>query len=105
MDVYEVFRQEEEGDPPTHAGSVEAPNSDLAAQYAREVYSRRGEALKLWVVPRAAIVEVDDSDFLNPPVERVYRMGEGYRITVQKRREIQARAPRAPHEQGGGSDA
>lgn len=105
MDVYEVFRQEEEGDPLAHAGSVEAPSSELAAQYAREVYSRRGEALKLWVVPRAAIVEVDDGDFLNPPVERVYRMGEGYRITVQKRREIQAQAPRGQQEQGTGHDA
>lgn len=88
MQIYEVFRQEREGETMVHVGNVEAPNYDLATQYAREVYSRRGEATRLWLVPRAAIAEIGDADFLRPPIERTYRMGEAYRVTVQKRRHL-----------------
>ena len=90
MQVFEVFRQEEEGEALRHAGSVDAPDEALAIQYAREVYSRRGEATRLWIVPRAAIIEVVDEDFLHPVMERSYRMGEGYRVTVAKRRQLKA---------------
>lgn len=88
MQVYEVFRQEEEGATLIHVGSVDAPYLELALQYAREVYSRRGEALRMWVVPRACVAEISEGDFLRPPLERTYRMGEGYRVTVQKRRAL-----------------
>lgn len=91
MQVYEVFRREAAGEALTHVGNVVAPGMDLAIQYAREVYSRRGEALALWVVPRDCLVEVRDPDFLQPPVERTYRLGEGYRVTIQKRRQLQGR--------------
>lgn len=91
MDVYEVFRQEKEGEAMVHVGSVDAPDPGLAVQYAREVYSRRGEATRLWVVPRIAVVEIEDQDFLRPPIERAYRMGEGYRVTIAKRRELRTR--------------
>ncbi len=50
MPIYEVFKQEKDGDPMVHGGSVVAPNSDLAINYAREFYSRRGESMRLWVV-------------------------------------------------------
>lgn len=89
VQVYEVFRQEEEGEALKHTGSVAAPHLELALLYAREVYSRRGEALRLWVVPRTCIAEIAEGDFLRPPLERTYRMGEGYRVTVQKRRALQ----------------
>jgi len=88
MQIYEVFRQEREGDPMVHVGNVQAPGDDLARQYAREVYSRRGEATRLWLVPRSAIEEIGDAYFLRPPIERSYRMGEAYRVTVQKRRQL-----------------
>ncbi|MEO6060050.1 MAG: hypothetical protein ABIQ05_08800, partial [Candidatus Limnocylindria bacterium] len=34
--VWEVFRQEAEGDPMIHGGSVRAPDEELATHYARE---------------------------------------------------------------------
>ena len=51
-DVWEVFRQEKDGDPMRHAGNVRAPDRELAMHYAREFYSRRNESVRLWVVPR-----------------------------------------------------
>ncbi len=88
MPVYEVFRQEDEAGYLRHEGALDAPSTELAMQYAREIYSRRSEAIRLWVVPRDAIIEVADHDFLQPPLERTHRMGEGYRVTVAKRRQL-----------------
>jgi ring-1,2-phenylacetyl-CoA epoxidase subunit PaaB len=78
--VWEVFRQEAEGDPMTHAGNVRAPDAELALHYAREFYGRRQESSRLWVVPRDAINELDDSDWLQPPFDRSYKRPGGYII-------------------------
>ena len=66
--VWEVFRQEDEGDPMIHAGNVNAPDEELALHYAREFYGRRGESNRLWIVPRDSITELDDPDLLKPPL-------------------------------------
>jgi len=92
MAVYEVFRQVKGAEFLQHEGSIEAPSSELAIQYARETYSRRSEAIRLWIVPHNAIVEVDNADFLRPPIERTYRTGEAYRVTVEKRRQLREQA-------------
>jgi ring-1,2-phenylacetyl-CoA epoxidase subunit PaaB len=86
--VYEVFRQEESGGPMVHAGQIEAPDDGLAYDYAREGYSRRGEATRLWVVRRDAVTEISDHDFLDPPLDRSYRSGKAYRVAVGKRRAL-----------------
>lgn len=84
-EVYEVFSRQKEGGPMTHAGSVTAERPDLALIYAREVYGRRGESLALWVVPRAAVLVLDDSDLLHPALDRSYRTVEGYRMREKLR--------------------
>ena len=78
LEPFEVFRQDREGEPMRHGGSVVAPDPTLALHYARELYARRGESLRLWVVRRADIVEVDDQDLLNPPFDRSYKKPGGY---------------------------
>ena len=40
LEAWEVFRQEKDGSPMTHGGSVLAPDPTLALHYAREMYSR-----------------------------------------------------------------
>ena len=60
QEPWEVFRQEKEGDPMTHGGSVLAPDAELALHYAREMYGRRQESVRLWVVRRADIGVLDD---------------------------------------------
>jgi ring-1,2-phenylacetyl-CoA epoxidase subunit PaaB len=86
--IYEVFRQERKGQPLQHAGSVEAANDDFADVYAREQYGRRGESTALWVVPRSAVIEIDDFvDELN----RNYHRVDGYPLK-EKLKEARDRA-------------
>ena len=81
--IFEVFRQERKGQPFHHAGSVEAPNREFADVYAREQYGRRGESTALWVVPREAIIEVEEFvDELN----RNYHRVDGYSLKDKLRR-------------------
>ena len=80
LDVYEVFRREKAGAPMVHAGSVSADGPELALIYARESFGRRGESQALWIVPRAAVIELDDADILAPALDRGYRSVEGYRM-------------------------
>ena len=78
--VWEVFRQEAEGDPMVHGGSVKAPDEELATHYAREFYGRRQESERLWIVPREAITELDDPDLLKPPFDRSFKRPGGFLI-------------------------
>ena len=75
---FEVFRQEKDGGPMVHGGSVVAPDAILALHYAREMFSRRGESVRLWVVRRVDVRELDDLDVLAPPLDRSYRKPGGY---------------------------
>ena len=89
-DVYEVFRQEKDGDPMRHAGNVTAPDIELATHYAREFYSRRQESVRLWVVPRTEITDLSDPDLLQPPLDRTFKKPGGYvmrdKLEVAKKR-------------------
>ena len=86
--IYEVFRQERKGQPFQHAGSVEAPDAAFADVYGREQYGRRGESTALWIVPRDAVIEIDEFvDELN----RNYHRVDGYPLK-EKLREARQRA-------------
>ncbi|MCI0346439.1 MAG: hypothetical protein L0221_13505 [Chloroflexi bacterium] len=78
LEPFEVFRQEKDGGPMVHGGSVVAPDALLALHYAREMFSRRGESVRLWVVRRIDVHELDDPDVLAPPLDRSYRKPGGY---------------------------
>jgi ring-1,2-phenylacetyl-CoA epoxidase subunit PaaB len=78
QEPWEVFRQEKEGDPMTHGGSVLAPDRELALHYARELYGRRQESVRLWVVRRADVAVLDDPDLLDPPLDRSFKKPGGY---------------------------
>lgn len=80
--IYEVFRQEREGQPFQHGGSLEAPNDAFAGAYAREFYGRRNESFALWVVPRGALREVRQP-YVAPVFDRDYRRVDGYSLKVR----------------------
>jgi ring-1,2-phenylacetyl-CoA epoxidase subunit PaaB len=78
IEAWEVFRQEKDGDPMRHGGSVMAPDAELAVHYAREMYGRRQESVRLWVVRREDILDLDDADLLQPPLDRSFKKPGGY---------------------------
>jgi ring-1,2-phenylacetyl-CoA epoxidase subunit PaaB len=78
LEPYEVFQQAKDGDPMRHGGNVLAPDPELALHYAREMYSRRGESSRLWVVRRADIRVLEDPDLLQPPLDRSFKKPGGY---------------------------
>ena len=78
--IFEVFRQERAGQPFQHGGSIDAPDERFAELYARELYGRRRESNGVWVVPRRAIVEVDD---LGDALDRSYRRVDGYSLKAR----------------------
>jgi ring-1,2-phenylacetyl-CoA epoxidase subunit PaaB len=78
--IYEVFRMERKGQPFVHGGSFHAPNQEFADAYAREFYARRGESVGLWVVPREAIVEIDE---FPDEFDLKYRRVDGYSIKAR----------------------
>jgi len=93
LEIFEVFRQEKEGGPMVHGGSLLAPDGELAAHYAREFYGRRQESVRLWVVKRSAIHDVTDPDLLQPPMDRSFKKPVGYSAGIkQKLAEARERA-------------
>ncbi len=56
--LFVVFEQERPGKPHTHAGSVHAPDSEMALMNARDVFVRRPECVSLWVAPADQVLSV-----------------------------------------------
>lgn len=80
--LWEVFTQKRAGLPFEHAGSVHAPDKEMALQNARDVYSRRNEATCIWVVQSEYIVSStpdDRSSFFEPSDDKIYRNPNFYK--------------------------
>ncbi len=76
MPIWEVFIRARSGLAHRHAGSVHAPDAEMALQAARDTYTRRGEGLSIWVVPSAAITASDPADkdsLFAPTADKIYR--------------------------------
>jgi ring-1,2-phenylacetyl-CoA epoxidase subunit PaaB len=74
--TWEVFTQKKQGAAHEHAGSVHAPDGEIALLNARDVYSRRQEGVNIWVVPSAAIIASspeDSGSFFDPANDKMYR--------------------------------
>jgi ring-1,2-phenylacetyl-CoA epoxidase subunit PaaB len=81
-DLWEVFTQPRSGAPYEHAGSVRASDKEIALTNARDVYSRRNEAVSIWVVPASCIVASQPEDagsFFDPSNDKVYRHPNFYK--------------------------
>ena len=78
LEPYEVFQQAKDGDPMRHGGNVLAPDPELAIHYARELFGRRNESTRLWVVRRADVLVLEDPDLLDPPLDRSFKKPGGY---------------------------
>ena len=81
--LWEVFIRSRNGLPHAHVGSVHAVDAEMAVENARDVYTRRGEGVSIWVVPSAAIVASDPKDkesLFDPALDKVYRHPTFYEI-------------------------
>ena len=54
--LWEVFVRPRRGIDHVHSGSVHAPDAEIALQHARDLFTRRGEGVSLWVVRSEDIV-------------------------------------------------
>ncbi|MFM2100564.1 MAG: hypothetical protein RLZZ366_2103 [Pseudomonadota bacterium] len=81
--LWEVFVRSKGGLSHRHAGSVHAPDGEMAIIHARDTYTRRMEGVSLWVVPSAAITASDPAEttaLFEPAQDKVYRHPTFYSI-------------------------
>lgn len=74
--LWEVFIRSKNGLSHKHAGSLHAPDAAMALENARDVYTRRGEGVSIWVVESKHIAASDPSEsdaFFEPALDKIYR--------------------------------
>lgn len=81
--LWEVFIRPRAGLAHRHCGSLHACDAEMALQNARDVYTRRGEGLSIWVVPSQCIVASQASEasvFFEPSATKIYRHPTFYNV-------------------------
>jgi ring-1,2-phenylacetyl-CoA epoxidase subunit PaaB len=81
--LWEVFIRSRNGLAHKHVGSVHAADAVMALQAARDVYTRRGEGLSIWVVPSTSITASDPADkdmMFEPTASKIYRHPTFYKV-------------------------
>ena len=74
--LWEVFVRANRGLSHVHVGSLHAPDAAMAVHNGRDLYTRRGEGVSIWVVPADAITTSDPGDkgaFFESPAGKNYR--------------------------------
>lgn len=74
--LWEVFVRARGGLDHRHAGSVHAPDAEMALRHARDTYTRRLEGVSIWVVRSGDIVASDpgkDAELFEPAASKIYR--------------------------------
>ena len=74
--LWEVFIRGQHGMSHRHAGSLHAPDAEMAIKNARDVYTRRNEGVSIWVVEAMKIAASSPSEkgpMYEPAQSKVYR--------------------------------
>lgn len=74
--LWEVFVRAKRGVSHVHAGTVHAPDAELALQNARDLFTRRSEGVSIWVVRSTDVTasSPDDRDSLfEPAADKTFR--------------------------------
>ncbi len=80
--MWEVFVRARRGISHVHIGSLHAPDARTALQNARDVYTRRGEGVSVWVVPSSEVSAFEPeaaAEYVDAN-EKVYRLATTYEI-------------------------
>lgn len=79
--LWEVFVRSSRGLSHLHAGSLNAPDAEMAVRNARDLYTRRNEGVSIWVV-RSSDITTSDPDakgaFFESPRGKEYRHASYY---------------------------
>lgn len=81
--LWEVFIRSKQGLHHKHAGSLHAPDAEMAVKNARDVYTRRSEGVSIWVVPSDQITasSPDDKEAMFDPADsKIYRHPTFYEV-------------------------
>ncbi len=85
MRTYEVFLKKAGKDEFRHAGSLQAPDPEMAGLLARDAYSRRGEGSEMWLVDRTHIIE-GDKELLETTANVSHRANDGSAVAARRKR-------------------
>ncbi|GBQ07648.1 MULTISPECIES: 1,2-phenylacetyl-CoA epoxidase subunit PaaB [Acetobacter] len=83
VQLWEVFIRSRSGLAHKHVGSLHAEDAELALQAARNLFTRRGEGLSIWVVPSHLIIASDPSEkgmLFEPALSKAYRHPTFYNV-------------------------
>lgn len=80
--MWEVFIRARRGVSHVHVGSLHAVDAETALEAARDVYTRRGEGISVWVVPSSEVhaFEPEAAEEYVEANEKVYRLATTYEI-------------------------
>ena len=80
---WEVFIRARRGVNHVHAGTLHAPDPELALQNARDLYTRRQEGVSIWVVRSDDVVSSNPDDresLFDPANDKSYRQPSDYEL-------------------------
>ena len=90
MRTYEIFLKRDGQEEYRHAGSIDAPDDELALLLARENYLRRAEGDLLWMVDRQPPL-IGDRDFVAPNSDKPHRDNDGLLVAAHRKSQRESR--------------
>jgi ring-1,2-phenylacetyl-CoA epoxidase subunit PaaB len=86
--LWEVFVRPRRGLSHAHVGSLHAADAEMALENARDLYTRRGEGVSIWVVPAATITAsspTEKDSYFDPAADKIYRHPTFYQLPKEVR--------------------
>ena len=81
--LFEIFIRAKSGLSHRHVGSLHAADASMAIDHARDLYTRRGEGVSIWVIPSASIAASDPAEtsaLFEPAEDKIYRHPTFYEV-------------------------
>lgn len=81
--LFEIFIRAKAGLSHRHVGSLHAADAAMAIDHARDLYTRRGEGVSIWVIESKAIAASDPEEsaaLFEPAEDKIYRHPTFYEI-------------------------
>ena len=81
--LFEIFVRAKSGLSHRHVGSLHAADAEMAIDHARDLYTRRGEGVSIWVIESKAITASDPEEvsaMFEPAEDKIYRHPTFYEI-------------------------